>query len=128
LSYKPDIIKTIILNKYGLPCEQRTNTYNDFKDINCNYKYLMIKDDSKQVDDLIYLYKHLKYDSLINIKSAICNEEFNKDLYCDFINNKNKLVESSKTDLAFLRIDSKELEKNINNLDLQFNIFDNFII
>ena len=120
-------LKTIILNKYGLPCEQRTNTYNDYMDININYKNLNVKDDDSQLNNLIQQYKNLKFTSLNNIKTSINDQEFDKDLYCDYINSKNRMVECSKNDLAFLRIDNKELEKNINNLDLQFNIFDNFI-
>jgi len=120
-------LKTIILNKYGLPCEQKTNTYNDYLHINNSYKNLYLKEDNSYLNSLINQYKNLKFDSLFNIKNVFNQNEFDKEMYCGYINNKNKLVECSKNDLAFLRIDNNELDKNINNLDLQFNIFDNFI-
>lgn len=120
-------LKTIILNKYGLPCEQKTNTYNDYMDINNNYKNLFIKDDYSQIHNLIDQYKSIKYNSVNMIKSCFADMDLDKDTYCDYINSKNKLVECSKNDLAFLKIDEKDLEKKMSNIDLQFNIFDNFI-
>ncbi len=121
-------LKTILLNKYGLPCEQRTNTYNDYMDINNNYKILNLKEDDSDLKNLIQKYKNLKYDSLNDIKNSINDTEFNRNMFCEYINNKNKLVESLKNDFEFLRLDPGNFDKNINNLDLQFNIFDNYII
>ena len=120
-------LKTIILNKYGLPCEQKTNTYNDYMDISNNYKNFLVKEDDSQLNNLIHQYKNSKMNTLNNIKFSINEEGFDKEIYCNYINSKNKMVECTKNDLAFLKIDNLELEKKMNNLDLQFNIFDNFI-
>lgn len=119
-------LKTIILNKYGLPTEKKANTYKDLLDINNSQRNLKNFEQDKKLNELIDTYQNNKFNSLKSIKKEINEESFkeNKDIYCDFINNKNQGENSFKSDLGFLSLDKVELNKNINNLDLQLNFFD----
>jgi hypothetical protein len=128
-------LKTIILNKYGLPIEKKVNNYKDLMDIHNSQRNLNINVDDEKINELINKYQSNKFNSLKLIKNEINDNNTTnsnsydlirskKDIYCDFINYRNDRMNAFKNDLSYLKIDKNELDKNINNLDLQFNFFD----
>ena len=148
-------IKTIILNKYGLPLEQRSNVYRDYVDIN-NTKILLEKmkfeEKEKNIANSLNLdeYVNVKRDTVNLMKNLnLSNSSFNTRLYCDFINekmknsnlakefhnnnnnlNENNILISDLTffphDVDMLNIKNEDFERNrITNLDLQFNQIEN---
>ena len=86
-------MKTIILNKYGLPIEQKTNVYSDYCSI-LDYKNKLnnpdLKNQKNQKDTELSQYNKLK----MNIIKDIKNLDFEKDEYINYLNenllNKNK--------------------------------------
>jgi hypothetical protein len=129
-------LKTIILNKYGLPIEKKINNYKDLMDIHNSQRKLYAYEDDDKINELINKYQSNKFNTLKLIKNEINKDKnnnnnndydlirSNKDIYCDFINYKNNSINAYKNDLSYLKIDKNEFDKNINNLDLQFNFFD----
>lgn len=78
-------LKTIILNKYGLPIEQKTNVYSDYCSIlefkNRTNNPDMKKKQNKKNSDLTKYY-NLKKNIISDIKSL----DFNKEDYLNYIN------------------------------------------
>jgi len=118
-------LKTVILNKYGLPLEQRTNVYKDYVDIN-NTKIILdkmkIDEKEKNQNQKINLedYVNIKRETVDLMKNLKLNGgdatvNFNFDLYCDFINEKLK----SSSNPGDLRMPYSQ-DNNLLNFDLTF--------
>lgn len=126
-------LKTIILNKYGLPFEQKTNVYSDYCSI-LEYKEKINNPDTqkkqnKKNSDLTKYY-NLKKNIINDIKSL----DFNKEEYLKYINENliNKNVnnqqdyyneKNSYFDLENIpQLTKEDLEpNNISNFDFLFN-------
>lgn len=81
-------LKTIILNKYGLPIEQKANVFKDSSDL---YNYSKNKNNESESNSspqdiestqLLFNYSHLKQSIVKKIKEL----DFNQEIYCNFIN------------------------------------------
>jgi hypothetical protein len=112
-------LKTIILNKYGLPLELKENTFNDYIDINTSANKLNSFDNKGMAENLNFKfgeYNVAKKGLIEDIKS-LCSEfeGFNMEAYCNFINN---TCDSNvkKEDVV---------NKNIGELDILLNQVDN---
>jgi hypothetical protein len=131
-------LKTIILNKYGLPMEQKQKVYKEYSDIADSVKLIeknkieekeKIKNYRQSLDE----YTDVKRQALGLIKGT--KDENLNELYCEFINlqlnegKKSHVVSNSiipNYDLN--KIIKSDLQENkITNLDLQFNQVDNNI-
>jgi hypothetical protein len=131
-------LKTIILNKYGLPMEQKQKVYKEYSDIADSVKLIeknKIDEKEKRKNYMQSLdeYTDVKRQALTLIKGTK-GENLN-ELYCEFINL--QLNESKKPYLTsnsilpnydINKIIISDLQENkITNLDLQFNQVDNNI-
>ena len=101
-------LKTIILNKYGLPLEQKTNVYKDYLDLFNYNKNLNCNNDNYEL--LLYQYNESKK----NVIDLIKHSDINKDEYVNFVNN--EIVD--KIDQS-LNLDGNELNKKITVNDLE---------
>jgi len=136
-------LKTIILNKYGLPIEQKQKVYKEYIDIDNTIQFLdkaksIQKEKIKIFKNNFEDYKDIKKESIDLIKD-IGNDNIFNELYCDFINSKLKEENSYFLPQKSINIfsvmsnnfDMLHLTKNdlvndkITNLDLQFNRVDN---
>ena len=124
-------LKTIILNKYGLPIEQKTNVYSDYCSI-LDYKNKLknpdLKNKKNQKDPELSQYNKLK----MNIIKDIKNLDFDKDEYINYLNenllNKNRNNEhyngkNNDYDIENIPYLTKEDldSNNITNFDFLFN-------
>ena len=124
-------LKTIILNKYGLPIEQKTNVYSDYCSI-MDYKNKLknpdLKNKKNQKDPELSQYNKLK----MNIIKDIKNLDFDKDEYINYLNenllNKNRNNEhyngkNNDYDIENIPYLTKEDldSNNITNFDFLFN-------
>ena len=124
-------LKTIILNKYGLPIEQKTNVYSDYCSI-LDYKNKLnnpdLKNQKNQKDTELSQYNKLK----MNIIKDIKNLDFEKDEYINYLNenllNKNrnnehyngKNIDYDFENIPYLRKEDLD-SNNITNFDFLFN-------
>ena len=124
-------LKTIILNKYGLPIEQKTNVYSDYCSI-LDYKNKLknpdLKNKKNQKDPELSQYNKLK----MNIIKDIKNLDFDKDEYINYLNenllNKNrnnehyngKNIDYDFENIPYLRKEDLD-SNNITNFDFLFN-------
>jgi hypothetical protein len=127
-------IKTIILNKYGLPMEQKANVYKDYVEINNTKRYfdkLKFEDKEKSFINkkLVSDYTETKRDTVEMIKSL--GQDFNSKLYCDFMNYKLNTEHKTNNEYTFYMRDFETLNLNdfethkFTNLNLHFDQIDN---
>jgi hypothetical protein len=120
-------LKTIILNKYGLPLELKENIYNDYMDINQSASKLNAFGGKGSIDALNG--KRTEYAAskkfLVDAIKGLCNDfpqgAFDMESYCDFINCNNNLDEGNKVQPEHL------VNNNVNNFDILFNQVDSKI-
>jgi hypothetical protein len=124
-------LKTIILNKYSLPIEQKTNVYKDFMHINQCQKTLenlkiteKIKNENFKNNIDEYLLN--KREIINNIK----NLKIDSHLYCEFMNQSSN-NHKDKSDIysnQILLLSPSDFDTNKQTvLDLKFNYYDNII-
>jgi hypothetical protein len=113
-------LKTIILNKYGLPLDLKENTFNDYIDINQSAEKLEVFENKSVLDNFdskLTDYAILKKNIIDGIKSlAIEFEDFDVQGYTNFINN------NISADNAIKEEDL--LNRNVSNIDLLLNQVD----
>ena len=106
-------LKTIILNKYGLPLEQKTNVYQDYLDIFSYNKEEENKEDN--YDDIIKEYSEIKKEIVDQIKVT----DIDKEDYVSYLNE--NYVDNSKADETE-KITAEDLtEGNVTIFDFLFN-------
>ena len=119
-------LKTIILNKYGLPLELKMNTYNDYIDINNTAKIIDNYDNKSlniSMKENYNEYSKVKKTLIDNIKNLGNDfQTFKTDLYCDYINKMSQVPLYEGMNLIIEDI----LNKKITNLDIQLNQVDNY--
>ena len=107
-------IITIVLNKYGLPIEQKNNIYKDYCEI-FNYKNDLkkIEKDKNEIFDIKILndYNNLKKGIIKDIK--LNSVMFHED-YVNFMNNNIKIINNNN---------NKNIINNNNNFNSDFNNF-----
>lgn len=125
-------LKTIILNKHGIPLEQKANTYKDYIELNESHKtFEQLNCHSETVNKAVLdSYNLSKKNTANSIKSIFKNKSMNKELYCNFINEfifyktlKKNIDSDCKLDKNVITIDKIDLNFNdkISNLDIQLN-------
>ena len=106
-------LKTIMLNKYGLPLEQKTNVYQDYLDIFSYNKEEENKEDN--YDDIIKEYSEIKKEIVDQIKVT----DIDKEDYVSYLNE--NYVDNSKADETE-KITAEDLtEGKVTNFDCLFN-------
>lgn len=130
-------LKTIILNKYGLPMEQKQKVYKEYSDIRVAMKNLEMNKIEHSNKLNVNRRKFEEYSdtklTTLNLIKEVNNDSL-KNIYCQFINmqqisfhDQNK-KNSYHTNFDLLEINEEDLNKGtITNLDLQFNQIDNNI-
>lgn len=132
-------LKSIILNKYGIPIENKENIYNYTKEINFHINELENKNIKDKVtsDDEIQKNNQMKFDYNLlkkNIVNDIKNLNLDKDDYIDFINSNfndidlyivkknNYLLKNSSDYNGKIKLKKEDIEnKGITQLDFLFN-------
>lgn len=114
-------LKSILLNKYGLPVEQKTNVYNDYIDIT---KYKAVIDSDKKEEENLSTdevkdlnieedYMSVKREIAESIKNLAMNDEIDKSSYVQYINS---VVDEDE------KITESDLgTNNVTNFDCLFN-------
>jgi hypothetical protein len=137
-------LKTIMLNKYGLPLEQKTNVFKDYLDINDSFKSLLKEKDftgnsscenySKDSIEYNSTKQHL-VELIKSLSPSGTNSIFNTQFYCDVMNNKltnsnnnkdhynqqyNQYPNSINNQKNDLLLTKNDFNQNITNIDIQF--------
>jgi hypothetical protein len=120
-------LKSIILNKYGLPLEQKQKVYKEYMEINASIKTLhsgkseeseKLKNFKQNLED----YTDLKRETVNLIKEVGAESFINS--YCQFMKESNKDTKC----YDFMEVKVEDFRQNkVTNLDLQFNQIDNNI-
>jgi hypothetical protein len=120
-------LKSIILNKYGLPLEQKQKVYKEYMEINSSIKTL--HSGKSEESEKLKLFKHNLEDytdlkrETVNLIKEVEGESFINS-YCEFMKEANK--ETKSYDLIEIKVEDFKQNK-VTNMDLQFNQIDSNI-